>query len=71
MKLTKKEEKETSKFNKGMEQISALLVNSSIPVHVGGIEVEVTPLDDANKRTEMIAEVAVVFKSFMPNPCGK
>ena len=41
VKLGKKKKKETSKFNKGMEKISALLVNSSMLAQVGGIEVEV------------------------------
>ena len=57
-KLGKKEAKETSKFNKGMEKISALLMNSTTPA-------QVNTSNDADKRKEKMAEVAVVLKSFM------
>ena len=71
MKSGMKEEKETFKFDKGMEKISVLLVNSSMSAQVGGIEGEVTFLNDADKRKEKMAELAVVLKSFMCNLCGK
>ena len=64
-KLGKKEEKETSKFDIGMEKISVLLVNSSTPAQVEGIEGEVTPSDGADDRNDKIVQVAVVLKSFM------
>ena len=64
-KLGKKEVKETSKFDKGMQKISALLVNSATPAQVGGVEGEVNNLSDADKRKEKMTEVAVVLKIFM------
>ena len=72
IKLGKKEEKETSKFDKGTEKISTLLVNFSMSAQVRGIEGEVTPSDGADKRKEKMTEIAVVLKSFMrSNKCGK
>ena len=71
VKFGKKEEKETSKFDKGMEKISALLVNSSMPAQVGRIEGEVTLSNDADKLKEKMVEVAIGLKSFMHNPHGK
>ena len=62
VKLGKKEEKKTSKFDKGMEKISALLVNSPMPAEVGWIEGGVTPSNDTDKRKEKMAEVAVMIK---------
>ena len=43
-KLGEKTTKETSKFDKGMEKISALLVNSTTSAQVGGVGGEVAPL---------------------------
>ena len=65
VKLGKKEAKETSKFDKGMEKISMLLVNSATPAQVGGVEGDVDTSSDADKRKEKMTEVAVVLKSFM------
>ena len=48
-----------------MEKISALLVNSTMPAQVVGIEGEVDTSSDADKRKEKMVEVAVVLKSFM------
>ena len=64
-KLGKKEEKETSKFDKGMEKISALLVNSTTSAQVGGVEGEVAPSAVVDKHKEKVAEVAVVLKRIM------
>ena len=71
VKLGKEEEKETSKFDKGIEKIPVLLVNSSMSAQKRGIEGEVTPSNDANKRKEKMSEVAVMLKSFICNPRGK
>ena len=64
-KLGEKTTKETSKFDKGMEKISALLVNSTTLAQVGGVGGEVAPSAVVDKRKEKMAEVAVVLKSFM------
>ena len=65
VKLGKIKAKETSKFDQGMEKISALLVNSTTPAQVGGVEGEVASLAVVDKHKEKIAEVATVLKSFM------
>ena len=43
VKLGKIKAKETSKFDKGMEKISSLLVNSTTLAQVGGVGGEVSP----------------------------
>ena len=70
-KLGEKTTKETSKFDRGMEKISSLLVNSTTSAQVGGVGGEVTPSAVVDKRKEKMAEVAVVLKSFMGKRGGR
>ena len=66
MKIGKKKEKETSKFDQGMKKLSLLLGNSTTPDQVGGVGGEVDASGNVDKHNEKMTEkVAVVLKSFM------
>ena len=62
-KLGDEKTKETTKFDKGMDRISSLLVRATTPAEVGGVGGEVSSSAVVDKRKEKIAEVAVVLKA--------
>ena len=56
----------TSKFDKGLENISSILVNSAAPAQVGGVEAEVSDAGAGDTRVKKkVAQVGTVLKSIM------
>ena len=70
-KLGEEKTKETSKFDKGMDRTSLLLVHATTPAQVGGVGGEVSSSAVVDKHKEKIAEVAVVLKGIMRKDSNK